>query len=98
MITYISATEAKPRLAEYDVIIDIRTQKEWDDGRIQLPTVRFVESLHQHPEKIAELSDIVSKKVLLHCGSGRRAAMAAPYLESFTNLTIVNKGGYSQLV
>jgi len=98
MTTFLTAAEAKPRLAEFDVIVDIRSQGEWDAGHLQLPSVRLVENLHQHPEKVAGLSDIYEKKVLVHCGSGRRARMAEPSMKDvFTNLFIVGNGGYGQL-
>eukprot|EP00116_Pleurobrachia_bachei_P001663 sb/3461925/ len=69
----LSAEEAKPLLSTFDVIIDVRTQKEWDAGHLELPSVRHIDSLHQHPEKVAELEDVKDKKCLVHCGSGKRA-------------------------
>lgn len=99
MAKFLTAAEAKSRLAEFDVIIDVRTQKEWDDGHLQLPSVRHVENFHQHPEKVADVADASAKKVLVHCGIGKRAAMAGKILEAtFTDLTVVTDGGYSSLV
>ena len=93
----LTAEEAKPLLASFDVILDVRTQKEWDEGHLPFPSVRHVESLHQHPEKVAELEDLKDKKCLVHCGAGKRAAMAGELLSHFTDLTVVGTGGYSHL-
>ena len=99
MVTFLTPAEAKPILGEFDVILDVRSQKEWDAGHLDLPSVRLVESLHQYPKKVAELADIASKKVLVHCGSGLRAGKVGKMLEgSFTNLHIVTNGGYGHLV
>ena len=47
--TFLTATEAKQRLSEFDVIIDVRSKSEWDAGHLELPTVRHVENLHNNP-------------------------------------------------
>ena len=99
MASNLTPAQAKPILGDFDVILDVRTQKEWDAGHLDLPSVRLVDSLHQHPEKVAELTELASKKVLIHCGSGKRAAMVGQMLAGkFTNLSIVIEGGYSHLV
>lgn len=97
--TTISAAEAKPILAEFDAILDVRTQNEWDAGHLALPSVIHVDSLHQHPDKVQQLQNLAGKKVLVHCGIGKRAAAAGAVLEAakFSDVTIVNPGGYSQL-
>ena len=100
MAKNLTAAEAKPLLGEFEVIVDVRSKKEWDAGHLELPSVRFEESLHEHPDKIPALvSEIASKKVLVHCGSGMRAGKAGKLLEGkVADLTIVNSGGYSHLV
>ena len=99
MVTILTPAEAKPRLGEFDVILDVRSQKEWDAGHLDLPSVRFVERLHLHPEKVAELAEIASKKVLVYCAVGGRATTVGKMLEeSFTNLYIVTGGGYDHLI
>ena len=100
MATFITAAEAKPRLDEFDVILDVRSQGEWDTGHLQLPSVRHIENLHQHPEKLAGLSDIHDKKVLVHCGIGKRATMVGMgnLKDVVPNLFVVIEGGYSHLV
>ena len=95
-----TAAEAKPLLGEFEVIIDVRSQKEWDAGHLDLPSVRFEESLHQYPDKIPALvSEIASKKFLVHCGSGLRAGKVGKLLEGkVADLSVVTSGGYSHLV
>ena len=97
--TTINAAEARRILADFDVILDVRTQQEWEAGHLDLPSVMHVDSLHQHPDKVTQLQHLTCKKVLVHCGIGKRAAAAGVILERarFSDVTIVNPGGYSQL-
>jgi hydroxyacylglutathione hydrolase len=58
-----------------DVIIDVRTSAEFADGHLagalSIPYTRLRERLSEVPR---------GKKLHVHCGSGKRAALAASYL------------------
>ena len=97
--TYLRPSEAKGRLSEFDVILDVRRSDEWESGHLELPTVRFVENLHMCPDKLAGLDDLKDKKVLVHCGMGVRARKVGDMLaDKVANLFVVVDGGYPDLI
>ena len=99
MFSTLTPAEAKPILADFDAILDVRTQAEWEAGHVDLPSVTHVDSFHLNPDKVTEVQHLACKKVLVHCGSGKRAALVAEILEAakFSDVTIVTPGGYAQL-
>ena len=78
------------------LLIDVRTQKEWDDGHIKgaihLPLKDFKENLAQ----------IVTDKiqpVVIYCSAGGRAIAAAKYMNNLGYHAVpVIEGGYSQML
>ena len=97
-ITYVKPDEVKDKLSDFDAILDVRRRDEWNNGHLELPSVRFVENLHACPEKVAELEDLEHKKVLVHCAAGKRAKMAGEMLEhKIADLFVVVDGGFSHI-
>ena len=71
-------------------VLDVRTEKEWEDGHIEnslnipLPHVR---------ERQHEI--LPAKKIVVHCASGYRSAIAASLLEKAGNIEVIDLiGGY----
>lgn len=84
----------------YDKIIDVRTLNEFNNGHLE--NVLFYESLGSNPNLIDKVvKDIPDKdsKILIYCRSGKRASKAAEILinNGYTNVSIVFRGGYSEL-
>ncbi len=59
------------------VILDVRTSKEFEDGHLQgalsIPYTRLKARLSEAPQ---------GKRLFVHCGSGRRASLAASFLKA----------------
>ena len=98
MATQLTPSEAKPRLTDFHVIVDVRSQKEWDGGHLTLPSVVHLE--HTNPDTVAELEPSRNQKVLVHCEMGKRAGVVAKLLAEagFSEVFVVVDGGYSKLV
>lgn len=84
----ISQADLLARLAKQDpdlVVLDVRTPAEFAAGRV--PGARNL-SHDQLPDRLAELSALKDKEVVLYCRSGRRTALAERALRDagFTRL------------
>lgn len=84
----ISQSDLLARLGKKDtdlVVLDVRTAAEFAAGHV--PGARNV-SHDQLPAKLAELSSLKDKEVVLYCRSGRRTAIAEQTLRGagFTRL------------
>jgi len=67
------------------VLLDVRTQTEWDDGHIDGALFIPVQELQ---DRVAELEQYKDKTIIAYCRSGNRSGVAAKILE---------KQGYSVL-
>lgn len=86
-----ACTEAEPvNPADYAMIIDVRTQEEWDSGYIE-GAVRIGIADADFSAKIEELDKTAD--YYIYCRSGNRAGQAISYMEDagFTG-TLVNGG------
>ncbi|XCF07310.1 rhodanese-like domain-containing protein [Tamlana crocina] len=71
------------------VILDVRSQKEWDDGHIE-------EAIHVPLDNLTDKVDEIkrlNKPVIVCCESGIRAAKAAKFL-NLNNIKATNGGGW----
>ena len=78
------------------ILLDVRTDKEWNAGHIRgathLPLRRFKDDL---PNLITNKK----KPVVLYCASGGRAIAAAKYMRNLGYKAVpVTKGGYIQIL
>jgi rhodanese-related sulfurtransferase len=92
MSSNISIKEAKKKLEENAVIVDVRTEGEFSSEHID-------NALNIPHDKITELEAHVSDKnkpVLLYCLSGMRAAAACAELRKNGYSQAYNVGGYSR--
>lgn len=74
------------------IILDVRTQKEWDNGHIK--HARHI-PLDELKNRIGELKKL-KKPVITCCASGARSAKAAEYL-NLHNIIATNGGGWLSL-
>ena len=88
----ISAADAKARMDSGDtiIILDVRTQEEYDAGHIPgailVPNETIVD---KHPELLPDLD----AEILVYCRSGNRSAQAAKKLIAIGYTNVVDFGG-----
>ena len=88
---------AKQLLAKGAVVVDVRTPEEFADGHVanavNLPVQTFA------PADVDKLTGgDKSKPVVVYCAAGKRAAKAKAALDAAGYTTVVNGGGYDDLV
>lgn len=74
------------------VIVDVRTQEEYEDGHIPGAVLIPNETLQAEKERPAALPD-TDALVLVYCRSGRRSAQAAERLAQLGYTRVVDFGG-----
>lgn len=72
------------------LVIDVRTQAEWDEGHLEIATHI---PLDQILERIGEVAPDKDQKVYLHCKSGGRSGRAKEQLEELGYTSVENVGG-----
>jgi phage shock protein E len=88
--TKISASKAMDMINSQDVIIvDVRTQQEYDEGHIEHAILIVNETIVNEP---AELPD-KNATILIYCRSGNRSAQAAAKLVKLGYTHIYDFGG-----
>jgi phage shock protein E len=80
------------------LVIDVRTQSEWDAGH--LPTARLL-PVDQLPARMAEVEQWAggdkSRPLVVYCRSGHRSGVARDLLRAAGFTRVENGGGYEQL-
>lgn len=91
------AMTPKQLIAQGALVVDVRTQQEWDAGH--LPTAK-----HLPADQVATRVDDVEgwaggkdKPVVVYCASGARSGRAQGVLKAAGFANVVNGGGYSSL-
>ena len=74
------------------VIVDVRSQREWDSGHIENAIHIPLDQLNNRVGEIKELN----KPVVTCCASGVRSAKAAKFL-NLNNIEATNGGGWVSL-
>lgn len=74
------------------IILDVRTQREWDRGHIK--NAKHI-PLDELKNRIGEVKTL-KKPIITCCASGARSAKAAEYL-NFNNVVATNGGGWLSL-
>lgn len=82
--TAAASTDSKP------LVIDVRTQAEWDEGHLDI-AVHI--PLDQITDRIVEVAPNKDQKVYLHCRSGGRSGQAKVELEGLGFTNVENVGG-----
>lgn len=79
-------------LAKGAIILDVRTQAEWDRGHIKNAKHIPLDDLRNHVDELKALN----KPIITCCASGVRSAKAAEFL-NLNNIIATNGGGWLRL-
>tara|TARA_R100001369_G_scaffold88037_1_gene124035 strand:- start:326 stop:631 length:306 start_codon:yes stop_codon:yes gene_type:complete len=74
------------------IILDVRTQREWDNGHIE-DAVHI--PLSELNNRVSEVK-IINKPLVVCCASGARSAKASKFL-NLKNIDAINGGGWVKL-
>ncbi len=74
------------------IILDVRTQREWDNGHIENSKHIPLDDLQNHVDELKQLD----KPFVVCCASGVRSAKAAKFL-NLNNIVATNGGGWLSL-
>jgi phage shock protein E len=89
-----NATAKVPAPSVKPLIIDVRSQGEWDGGHLK-------QAIHiPHTEiadRIAEHTKDKNRQIILYCKSGGRAGRAASALKDLGYTQVENAGGYDDI-
>jgi phage shock protein E len=87
-----STTEEPAEASEESklLVIDVRTQAEWDEGHLDIATHI---PLDQITDRITEVAPDKAQKIYLHCRSGGRSGQAKTQLEGLGYTNVENAGG-----
>lgn len=89
-VTKISAAKAKEMMESEDVIIvDVRTQAEYDEGYIPNAILIPNESIEGEPKELVDKD----ATILVYCRSGNRSAQAAKKLVDLGYTNVYDFGG-----
>jgi rhodanese-related sulfurtransferase len=89
-VTKISAAKAKEMMESQDVIIvDVRTQAEYDEGYIPNAILIPNESIQGEPKELVDKD----ATILVYCRSGNRSAQAAKKLVDLGYTNVYDFGG-----
>jgi rhodanese-related sulfurtransferase len=95
-----SLETVKSRLKDKSaVLVDVREQKEWDDGHIRDASLMPLSKLKVNTEAEKLTKDLSKKKIVYcHCGAGVRALKAADILKKQGYDVRPLKDGYKDLL
>jgi phage shock protein E len=85
---------ASPETAAVEFVIDVRTQEEWDKGHLE-QAIRIPHT--EVSERIGEVTEDKSAKLVLYWQSGGRAGRAKEALEKMGYTNVENGGGFEEL-
>ena len=84
--------QVKEYIANGAVILDVRSQHEWDAGHIENALHIPIDELNDRVDEVKQLN----KPVIACCASGVRSAKAAKFLK-LNNIEATNGGGWVSL-
>lgn len=85
--------------AKSAILIDVREQKEWDDGHLKSAKLVPLSKLNELPEGTKSIDGLSKDKIIYcHCRSGGRVLRAAPILKEMGYDIRPLKAGYVDLV
>ena len=89
------ATEAWVEIQKDSVLLDVRTPEEFEKGNLKGSILIPYDEIEA---RVSELGSDKAKTIVVYCASGRRAGKAAASLRSLGFTSVVNAGGYDELV
>ena len=78
----------------YALMIDVRTQEEWDSGHIDGTTHIPLDTI---ADNIHNFTDSKDEEILLYCRSGNRSGKAKKILDNLGYTNTKNLGGITQV-
>jgi phage shock protein E len=75
------------------LVIDVRTQAEWDEGHLEI--AKHI-PLDQITERIGDVAPLKDQKIYLHCRSGGRSGQAMTQLQGLGYTNVENAGGLEE--
>ncbi len=84
----------KSQKVESLLIIDVRTDEEFDSGHLQGAINIPYQIIGEH---IADLNSSKNQEIILYCRSGRRAEIAKTTLLDLGYTNVNNAGGYEEI-
>jgi rhodanese-related sulfurtransferase len=88
-------SEGDPKRQPPTVLLDVRTQSEWDICRIEGARLLPLQEIDQRIDELkAELNDDLGRRIVVNCHHGRRSLTATYILRAagFTNVTSLAGG------
>jgi len=93
-IPWITPTEAKEKVSNGALLIDVRTPKETNDGYL---TGALLINSEEALDRLSEFGSNKEREIVLYCKSGGRSNAVAVMLESKGYKKLFNAGGYEDL-
>lgn len=89
---------AKQMIKDGALVIDVRSQEEWNEGHLPMAKLLPVDQL---PNRIKDVEQWTggdkTKPIVVHCRSGARSSRAQTMLKNAGFTNVVNGGGYDSL-
>ena len=90
----ITAEQAREKVSQGAMLVDVRTPKEFDEGHIS--GCKHINSEEAHI-RYNEFGDDKNREIVLYCRSGGRAGTVGEFLIELGYTNVYNAGGYEQL-
>ncbi len=89
--------KAKELIASGALVIDVREQREWDEGHLAPAKLIPLGTIDQRFDEIAQAAGGRDRPIVVYCKTGGRAGHAKDALEAAGFTNVVNGGGYRAL-
>ena len=91
-------SDAKQMIRDGALVVDVRTQSEWDQGHLAQAKLLPLPELAQRLRDVEEWAGgDKAKPIVVYCRSGRRSGEAKTILERAGFARVENGGGYDDL-
>lgn len=87
----------KQLVASGALVLDVRTQQEWDAGHLPMAKHLPLEQVATRVDDVEEWAGGKDKPIVVYCAMGGRAGRAQGALKAAGFANVVNGGGYSSL-
>lgn len=91
------AMTPKQLIAGGALVVDVRTQEEWDAGHLPSAKHLPLDQVATRVDEVEEWAGGKDKPVVVYCASGARSGRAQGALKAAGFANVVNGGGYSSL-
>jgi phage shock protein E len=91
----VAPPEAWVEIQKDSVLLDVRTPEEFEKGHLKGSVLIPYDEIDA---RVSELGSDKTKTIVVYCASGRRAGKAAASLRTLGFTSVVNAGGYDELL